>query len=209
MANVSAFTQVLGQFLDELTQTFPEQTSLKKYKATFELLKKANPRKIMTSFTDSAAPYADKIMAMDETFFLNGNIEFLDALDVHKWWTPDLSPSTKQSIWQFLQYLLVTGGVVKPQMPQMPSGVEEQIHALAESIPKPSDGQRVDLDSIPIDAVMNIAKQFQPDADISADHVKQAMGMVKDMMASQEGTDATPDQLMQNLMKSMGGNFSK
>jgi hypothetical protein len=104
---------------------------------------------------------------------------------------------------------MVTGGVAKPQMPAMPSGVEDQIHALAESIPKPPAGQHVDLDSIPIDAVMNIAKQFQPDADISADHVKQAMGMVKDMMASQEGTDATPDQLMQNLMKSMGGNFSK
>lgn len=208
MANVSAFTQVLEQFLDELTQTFPEQPALKKYKATFDLLRKANPRKIMETFVESVKPFADRIMQKDETFFLNGNIDFLNGLDIKKWWTPELSQGTKNSIWQFLQYLLITSGVAAPQMPQMPTGVQQQIETLAESIPKPKEGEQFDVESIPVDAVMNIAKQFQPDADISADHVKQAMGMVKELMASQ-GDDASPEQLLQGMMKSMGGNFSK
>jgi hypothetical protein len=90
----------------------------------------------------------------------------------------------------------------------MPTGGQQQIETLAESIPKPEEGEQFNVDSIPVDAVMNIAKQFQPDADISADHVKQAMGMVKELMASQ-GDDASPEQLLQGMMKSMGGNFSK
>jgi hypothetical protein len=209
MANVGAFIQVLEQFLDELTQTFPDQPRLKKYKATFDLLRKANPRKIMESFIDSAKPYADKIMAMDETFFLNSDVGFLNDLDIKKWWTPDLSPATKQSIWQFLQYLLITGGVAAamPQIPQMTKDVQNQIETLAKSIPQPQDGQAFDLNSIPMDAVMNIAKQVQPDADISEEHVKQAMGMVKNLLDSQGG--GSPEDLMQNMLKSMGGNFSK
>jgi len=209
MANVGAFIQVLEQFLDELTCTFPEQANLKKYKATFDLLRKANPRKIMESFTDSAKPYADKIMAMDETFFLEGDIDFLNDLDIKKWWTPQLSASTKQSIWQFLQYLLITGGVTTamPQMPQISEDVQGQIMNLANTIPKPKDGEKFDLNSIPMDAVVNIAKQVQPDADISEEHVKQAMGMVKNLLDAQGG--GSPEDLMRNMVKSMGGNFSK
>lgn len=209
MANVGAFIQVLDQFLDELTQTFPEQAKLKKYKATFDLLRKANPRKIMESFIESAKPYADKIMAMDETFFLEGDIGFLNDLDIKKWWTPQLSASTKQSIWQFLQYLLITGGVAAamPQMPQMSEDVQGQIMNLAKGLPKPKEGESFDLNSIPMDAVVNIAKQVQPDADISEEHVKQAMGMVKNLLDSQGG--GSPEELMQNMLKSMGGNFSK
>lgn len=209
MANVSAFIQVLEQFLDELTQTFPEQPKLKKYKATFDLLRKANPRKIMEGFIESAKPYADKIMAMDETFFLEGDIGFLNDLDIKKWWTPQLSASTKQSIWQFLQYLLITGGVAAamPQMPQMSEDVQGQIMNLAKGLPKPKEGENFDLNSIPMDAVVNIAKQVQPDADISEEHVKQAMGMVKNLLDSQGG--GSPEDLMQNMLKSMGGNFSK
>ena len=206
MANVTAFIQVLEQFLDELTSTFPEQTSLKKYRSTFDLLRKANPRKIMESFVASATPYVDHILKMDESFFLNSDIEFLKALDVQKWWTSDLSAATKQSIWQYLQYLVVTSGIGgMPPMPTMPDGVQDQIQQLAESIPTTNNGKNFDVDSIPPAAIMNIAKQFDPGADISEEHVKQAMDMVKNMMSSGE----SPDDLMGNLMKSMGGNFSK
>jgi hypothetical protein len=59
-----------------------------------------------------------------------------------------------------------------------------------------------------VDAVVDIARQFQPDVDISADQVKQAMSMVKELMATQDD-DASPDQLLAGMMKSMGGNFSK
>jgi len=209
MANVGAFIQVLDQFLGELIHTFPEQKRLKKYKATFDLLRKANPRKIMEGFIDSVKPFADKIMAMDESFFLENDIGILDDLDIKTWWTPQLSASTKQSIWQFLQYLLITGGVAAamPQMPQMSEDVQGQIMNIANGMPKPKEGESFDLNSIPMDAVVNIAKQVQPDADISEEHVKQAMSMVKNLLDSQGG--GSPEDLMQNMLKSMGGNFSK
>jgi len=210
MANVGAFVQVMDQFLDEITSTFPEETALAKYKATFDLLRKANPRKIMEGFMASAEPFSEKIMAMDETFFLNNDIEFLNALNIKKWWTPELSPNTKQSIWQFLQYLLITGGAnVTPQIPKMNTDIQSQIIDLAKSVPKPDDGKEFDVDSIPTDAILNIARQFDPNSELSEDHVKQAMGMVKGMMQSQQDEGLSQEEVIMNMMKSFGGNFSK
>jgi hypothetical protein len=127
----------LEQFLDELTQTFPEQPALKKYKATFDILRKANPRKIMETFVESVKPFADRIMQKDETFFLNGNIDFLNGLDIKKWWTPELSQGTKDSIWQFLQYLLITSGVAAPQTPRCRRAASSRLRPWRRASPSP------------------------------------------------------------------------
>lgn len=206
-ANVGAFTQVMEQFLDELTETFPEQGALKKYKATFDVMRKANPRKVMDVFMNSASQFQDKIMAMDESFFLQNDIGFLDALEIKKWWTPELSQTTKSSIWQFLQYLLITGGAnVTPSVPEISKEAQNEIMKLAETLPKPEDGKPFDVDSIPTDAIMNIAKQVDPNSEISVDQINEAMGLVKNMMAQTSG--GSQEEIMANMMKQMmGGNM--
>ena len=206
-ANVSAFIQVMEQFLDELTQTFPEQRALKKYKATVDVMRKANPRKVMDVFMESAGQFQDKIMAMDESFFLENDIGFLDALEIKKWWTPELSNTTKSSIWQFLQYLLVTGGAtVTPKMPEISQEAQNEIMKLAETLPKPEDGKPFDVDAIPTDAIMNIAKQVDPNSDISVDQINEAMSIVKNMMSQTSG--GSQEEIMANMMKQMmGGNM--
>lgn len=112
MASVGAFTDMMAQFLDELVKTFPEEKGLKKYQSTFDLMKKANPRKCVEVFMGSARQFQNQIMAKDEKFFLEGSVEFLDALNIKKWWNDSISDGTKGAIWQYLQTLMILGTTI-------------------------------------------------------------------------------------------------
>ena len=49
---VSAFNDMMQQFLDELVLTFPEEKSFVKYQATFSMIRKARPRSILENYID-------------------------------------------------------------------------------------------------------------------------------------------------------------
>ena len=50
MASVTAFNDMLSQFLVELHKTFPEEKGIKKMTTSFEMLKQTNPRIIVDGF---------------------------------------------------------------------------------------------------------------------------------------------------------------
>src|SRR6056300_271160 len=79
MSSVSAFNDMMGQFLAELHKTFPEEKGIKKCMSGFEIMRTSNPRLVIDGFMAGVTPFADKISAKDDTFFLNEakNLEFL------------------------------------------------------------------------------------------------------------------------------------
>jgi hypothetical protein len=79
MASVTAFNDMLSQFLVELHKTFPDETGIKKMTTSFELLKTTNPRLIVDGFMKGVTPFADRISAKDEKFILE-EIEKIDML---------------------------------------------------------------------------------------------------------------------------------
>ena len=113
MTSVTAFNDMMGQFLMELHKTFPEEKGLKKYIAAFEMLRQTNPKKIVNGFMENVAPYVDKISSRDETFFLTDSdkIEFLKPLNITKCW-PTASDGTKGAIWQYIQTLYMLGTTI-------------------------------------------------------------------------------------------------
>lgn len=113
MSSVTAFNDMMSQFLMELHKTFPEEKGLKKYISAFELLKETQPKKIVESFMENIAPYADKVSARDESFFLKDSttIEFLKPLNITKCW-PNASDGTKSAIWQYIQTLYMLGTTI-------------------------------------------------------------------------------------------------
>lgn len=130
MASVTAFIQMMGQFLTELRTTFPEETKLKTYESHFEMMKKMNPRKVVEVFMESVRPYQEKVMAQDEQFLLNNadKISFLNDLNITRWWTTDVSDNTKNAIWQYLKTLLTLGNLIV----SIPSDTLKQIEGFAE-----------------------------------------------------------------------------
>ena len=147
MASVTAFNDMLSQFLVELHKTFPDETGIKKMLTSFELLKTTNPRLIVEGFMKGVSPYADKISAKDENFLLNEieNIEFLKELNIKKYWSK-MTPNTKAATWQYLQTLYMLGTTI--------TAIPAETLSLIESIAKDcadkmqTEGGELDQDAL-------------------------------------------------------------
>ena len=114
MTSVSAWNDMMDQFLNELRQTFPEEKAIKKYQTSFDLLRKSNPRKCVEGYMSEAGKVQDKIMNKDESYFLDDDNQkgFISELNIRKHWTPELSQNTKDAIWQYLQTLFILGTTI-------------------------------------------------------------------------------------------------
>jgi len=115
MTSISAWNDMMTQFISELLSTFPEEKSIKKYQTSFDLLRKSNPRKCIEGYMAEVTPVQDKIMSKDESFFLDSNSntsELIRDLNIAKYWTPELSQNTKDAIWQYLQTLYILGTTI-------------------------------------------------------------------------------------------------
>jgi hypothetical protein len=105
---------MMEQFLTELERTFPEEKAVLKYKTSFDLLRKSNPRKCVDGYMTAITPHQAKVMAKDESLIL-GDIDaasLLVDLNIHKHWTSSLSQTTKDAIWQYLQTLYILGTTI-------------------------------------------------------------------------------------------------
>ena len=131
MASVTAFNDMMSQFLVELHKTFPEEKGIKKMLTSFDLLKSTNPRLVVDGYMKGVSPYADKISAKDETFLLEEieNIEFLKELDIKRYWSK-MSPNTKGATWQYLQTLYMLGTTITA----LPADTLSQIENIAKGV---------------------------------------------------------------------------
>jgi hypothetical protein len=113
MASVTAFNDMMGQFLVELHKTFPEEKGIKKMMTSFDVLKSTNPRLVVDAFMKGVTPYAEKISAKDESFLLKeiDTIDFLKDLNIKSYWER-MSGNTKGATWQYLQTLYMLGTTI-------------------------------------------------------------------------------------------------
>lgn len=131
MASVSAFNDMLAQFLTELQRCVPEEKGFAKFETQFEMLRQANPRKCVDAYMSGIAPYADKISNKDESFIVDDltSIEFLKDLNIKEHWSEKLSDATKGAIWQYLQTLYMLGTTIVA----IPAETLSQIESLAKN----------------------------------------------------------------------------
>ena len=150
MASVSAFNDMMSQFLVELHKTFPEEKGIKKMLTSFDLLKSTNPRLVVDGYMKGVSPYADKISAKDETFLLEEieNIEFLKELDIKRYWTK-MSEGTKGATWQYIQTLYMLGTTITA----LPADTLSQIENIAKGVANSMQSGDGELDQ---DALMQM-----------------------------------------------------
>jgi hypothetical protein len=129
VTTVNAFNDMMEQFLNELNMTFPENKSVIKFQASFELLRNTTPRKILDNFMDAVTPYTKKIMSRDEKFITDDakNIPTISEIDLDTMWN-QASEQTKSAIWQYLHTLIVLGTTIK----SFPSDTLTMIEELAQ-----------------------------------------------------------------------------
>lgn len=147
MASVSAFNDMMAQFLVELHKTLPDEKGIKKMLTSFELLKTTNPRLVVDEFMKGVSPYANKISSRDDTFLLqeSKNVEFLKDLNVAENW-PKMSEGTKSAVWQYLQTLYMLGTTITAIPADTLNMIENIAKDCAEKMQN-SDGQ-LDQDAL-------------------------------------------------------------
>lgn len=135
MSSLDAFNDMMAQFLNELVLTFPEEKSIQKFQATFEVARTTIPRSILDGFMKSIGPHSQKLMAKDETFFLQhaSEIEFLREIQLDKIWTAETSDNTKAAIWQYMQTLYILGTTLSMFPPETLNAIENAAKKCAES----------------------------------------------------------------------------
>ena len=144
MTSVSAFNEMMGQFLVELHKTFPEEKGLKKCLSAFDLMKEANPRLVVDGFMNGLTPYADQISSKDDSFFIkeSKNLDFMKGVNLEKHWGT-CSENTKNAIWQYVQTLYMLGTTIK----SIPEDTLSMIESVAkECADKMGSGENGELD---------------------------------------------------------------
>jgi len=131
MASVTAFNDMMSQFLVELHKTFPEEKGIKKMLTSFDVLKSTNPRMVVDGFMSGVSPYASQISAKDDKFLLEEckKIDFLKDLDLASYWKR-MSANTRDATWQYLQTLYMLGTTITALPPEQMA----QIEALAQGV---------------------------------------------------------------------------
>ena len=143
MTSVTAFNDMMGQFLTELHKTFPEEKGVKKYIAAFEMMRSTNGKLIVTGFMDSVSPHIEKVNSRDESFFLeNANdMEFLKDVNLKNLW-PKASEGTRNAIWQYIQTLFMLGTTITSIPPETLSMIENVAKQCADK--RENDGDELD-----------------------------------------------------------------
>jgi hypothetical protein len=92
-------------------------------------MKETNPRLVVDGFMASVTPFADKISAKDDTFFINEskNLDFMKDVNLEKHWS-SCSQNTKDAIWQYVQTLYMLGTTI--------SSIPEDTLSMIENVAK-------------------------------------------------------------------------
>ena len=107
---VKIFNQVVDEFFNELIEIFPEEVKIKVQYTLFQTIISANLKKPCTEFMTKSIPFLEKVAMRDEQFFIGADKpQLLEALNIQKIWTPQLSPVTKNAIWKYIQSFFTIG----------------------------------------------------------------------------------------------------
>src|SRR6056300_643790 len=150
MASVSAFNEMMGNFIGELRKAFPDEKGIKKFETSFDLLRKSNPRKIVETYMVGMGPYADRVSQQDVTL-LDEDIGFLKDMNMMANWEK-ASQATRGAIFQYLQTLYMIGVTIT----SIPAETLSAIEGLAKDCADKMQGDGGGGGAIDPSALMNM-----------------------------------------------------
>ena len=119
IVHVNTFNELLSQFILFLeTNVSSCKSDLILVQTTIDLLKRSNPRLVVTQFMDTIMPYKKEIIDCNESFFLNfeKNMKsdinadnMLQGMKLCKIWTSDIDQKCKARIFVYFHKLIKIG----------------------------------------------------------------------------------------------------
>ena len=125
MTTSNAFNELLKNFLSELRASFPEQKGLTMCLAGFDVMAATQPGLPMKMFMEAMHPHAALINARDSSLFqqpleLAGDVDLGDI-----WSQEDVTDSTRDAIWSYLQTLYMLGNTLQSLPPEVLNTIEK------------------------------------------------------------------------------------
>lgn len=149
MTTVKAFNEMMGQFLDELVATFPEEEAFKAAQAA------PRTRETFDNFMKNIAPHSSHLMAKSSDFFVAENV-FVKDLNLHVVWASDAATNaTKDAIWQYIQTMYILGNTISMFPPETLSMIEAAAENCAKNMKANGTGANGALDEKALMAGMN------------------------------------------------------
>jgi hypothetical protein len=107
---IDAFYSQFNQFLNELSEMYPNDADLPVFIETLNLAKFANPMMAVNQVhTEIVIPYGSQIEAKDEAFFLNTeysgpnvDLNIIDKLKTH---FSTMSVESKNTVWKYIDVI--------------------------------------------------------------------------------------------------------
>jgi len=141
-AVAGAFAEMLLQFLDALSDVFPECRKVVQYKLAFnmrlmacggdqEAVENVHTQAI-TAYHNSMSPYYARCLQRDETL-LAEDIDLMRNIDMEYKYTPDLHEDTKAAIWEYIIKLNEFASI-HSMYTQIPTGMLSSIENIAHNI---------------------------------------------------------------------------
>ena len=138
MTTISAFHEMLGQFLGELAQTFPDEPKIKDAQAA------PKTRETFDKFMKDMAPVATYMMNKNAAEFFTESNPVAANLNLHNIWnTEDCTENTKAAIWQYFQTLYMLGTTINMFPPETLSMIESAAENCAKNM-KPGQNGAID-----------------------------------------------------------------
>jgi len=116
MTTLNAFHDMMGQFLGDLADTFPENETIKAAKDA------PRTQETFDAFMKDMKPWGTQMMQKDPAFFCKEN-RFVRKLDLVSVW-PEASEASKSAIWQYLQTMYMIGTTLSMFPPETLSMIE-------------------------------------------------------------------------------------
>jgi len=116
---VTKFNSLLEELLDKMIAKF-QNYKLMSYRRFFILMKTMKPKTPVNLFMSGCVNYKDQIKTRDEAFFLTSSEiqekskyfgNFTEDCGLSSYWS-ELSDSTKNAIWEYIQTLFVLGEII-------------------------------------------------------------------------------------------------
>lgn len=134
MTTLQAFNEMMGQFLDELHEVFPDEAAVTAAQAA------PRDRQTLDTFMKSMSQWSTQMMQKDEAFFCAEN-EFVKNLNLHEIWKSEgCTPNTKNAIWQYLHSMYMIGTTMSMFPPETLAMIEAAAENATKSM-KNSSGQ--------------------------------------------------------------------
>ena len=128
MTTIKAFNEMMGQFLEELTATFPDEEAPRAMK------EQPRTRETFDAYMNDVAPFSTELMAKNSTFFVPEN-KFVNSLNLHVIWGSELATeNTKSAIWQYLQTMYILGNTISMFPPETLAMIENAAEACAKNM---------------------------------------------------------------------------